>query len=87
MKIHVRWNVTDLTSVDGDLVRKHTRCRNLDGISPVVVVVAESVGEVQDCILGYLGCVGSDIEMSWFYSSLSHRVRNKEKVEGSIHDF
>lgn len=54
MEIHVGWNVTDLTAVDGNLVCQHAWSWNLDRVSPVVVVVAEGISEVQDRILGNL---------------------------------
>lgn len=51
MQVDVRRNVSDLTSVDRDLVRKHARSWDFDGVSPVVVVVAQSISEVQDGFL------------------------------------
>lgn len=54
MKVHVRWDVTDLTAVDGNLVGKHARSRNLNRVGPVVIVVAESVCKVENSVLGDL---------------------------------
>lgn len=57
VEVHVGRNVADLAAVDGDLVCQHARGRNLDRVSPVVVVVAEGIGEVQHGVLGDLGGV------------------------------
>ena len=57
VEVHVGWDVTDLAAVDSDLVCQHARSRDLDRVSPVVVVIAESIREVQDGILGDLGGV------------------------------
>ena len=46
MKIHVGRNVTDFAAVNGDLVSQHAGCGDLDGVSPVVVVVTKGIGEV-----------------------------------------
>lgn len=87
MDLNIWGNISDLTSVDGDLVCKHTGGRHLDRIRPVVVVEAEGVSEVKDSILGDLGRVVSNIEMCWFHSSLSDVVRDEEEVKLSIDDF
>jgi hypothetical protein len=86
VKIHVGWNVTNLTSVDGNLISKHARSRNFDGVSPVVVVVAKGISEVQDGFLRDLGGVASDVEMGWLHGSLGHTVGNEEEVEGTVND-
>lgn len=87
VQVHVGRNVTDLAAVDGDLICKHARRRNLDGVSPVVVVVAKSVGEVQDCILGDVGSVGRNVEVSWFDCALRHGMRHQEEIKGTVYDF
>jgi len=51
VKVDIRGNVADFTAIDCDLVSQHARCGDLNGIWPVVVVVAESVGEIEDSIL------------------------------------
>lgn len=84
--VNIRGNVSDLTSVDGDLVCKHTGGRHLDRVWPVVVVEAEGVGEVKDCILRNLGRVVSYVEMSWLDSSLSDIVRYQEEVKLSVNN-
>lgn len=71
MEIKVRGDVPDLTAVDCNLICEHAWCWDLDGIRPVVVVVAKSVGKVEDCVLGNQGGVLSDIEMGWLNCSLS----------------
>jgi hypothetical protein len=57
MEIHVRWDVADLTAVNSNLVCQHARSWDLDRVSPVVVVVAESIGKVENCVFGGLGGV------------------------------
>lgn len=84
--VNIRGNVSDLTSVDGDLVCKHTGGRHLDRVWPVVVVEAEGVGKVKDCILRNLGRVVSYVEMSWLDSSLSDIVRYQEEVKLSVNN-
>ena len=51
VQVHVRGDVANLRPVNGDLVSQHARSRDLDRVSPVIVVVAQSVGEVQDGVL------------------------------------
>lgn len=46
MEVNIGRNVADLAAIDSDLISQHARCRDLNGIGPVVIVVAESVGEV-----------------------------------------
>ena len=50
VKLHVGWNVSNLTSVDGYLVGQHARGWDFDGVCPVIVVITKSVGEVQDSV-------------------------------------
>ena len=70
MEVHVGRNVSDLAAVDGDLVGQHARSGDLDGVSPVVVVVAESIREVQDRVLRNLRSVGGDVEVRWLDCAL-----------------
>lgn len=51
VKVDVGRDVSYLTSIDGNLVSQHARGGNLDRIRPVVVVVAQGISEVKDCIL------------------------------------
>jgi len=51
MKVHVGWNISNLTAVNGDLVSQHAGSWNLDRVGPVVVVEAQGIGEVENCIL------------------------------------
>lgn len=87
VQVHVGWDVTNFTSVDGNFICKHAWGGDLDWVSPVIVVVAQGVGEIQDGILGDLRGVRCNVEMSWLDGTLGDRVRNKEEVEGSINDF
>ena len=48
MEVHIRRNVSDFATIDRDFVCQHARGWNLDRISPVVVVVAEGIGEVEN---------------------------------------
>lgn len=86
MEIHVGWDIADLTSVNGNLVGKHARSRDLDRVSPVVVVVAESIGKVENCVFGDVRSVGGNVEVGWLDGSLSNGMRHQEEVEGSIDD-
>jgi len=86
VKVNTVRNVADLTTIDSDLISQHTRGGDLDGIGPVVVVVAESVGEVENGILGDVRCVLCYVEMGWLNSTLGDRVRNEEEIEASIND-
>ena len=54
VEIHIAGDRADLGSEAGNLIGEHAWRRNLNGIVPVVVVVAKSIGEVQDCHLGDL---------------------------------
>lgn len=51
MQINIRWNVADLATIDGDFVSQHARCWDFDRIRPVIVVVAQCIGEIEDCVL------------------------------------
>jgi hypothetical protein len=51
MKVNIVGDVADFATIDGDLVCKHARSRDLDRVRPVVVVVAKSICEVEDGLL------------------------------------
>jgi hypothetical protein len=72
MKIHIRRNVSNFATVDCNFICQHARSWNLDRISPIVVVVAEGIGEVKNCVFGKLAGVGSYVEMRWLDCSLGH---------------
>lgn len=86
MQVDVRWNVSNLSSVDGDLVCKHARCGDLDGVWPVVVVVAQGICEVEDRFLGDVRIVLCDIEVSGLHGTLGHGVWHEEEVEFAVDD-
>ena len=86
MKVEVGWDVADLAAIDSDLVGKHAGGRNLDGVRPVVVVVAERIGEVEDCVLRDKGGVLSYVEVSGLDCSLGHGVRHEEEIELALDD-
>jgi hypothetical protein len=50
MEVHIRRNVSDFATVDCDFICQHARGWDLDRVSPVVVVVAEGIGEVENRI-------------------------------------
>lgn len=87
VKVDVGGDVSNLTSIDGNLVSQHARGRNLDWIGPVVIVVAQGISEVKDCILRNQWSILSHIEVSRLYGTLGHIVRHKEKVEFTINYF
>lgn len=70
MEVNIRGNVSDLATIDCDLISQHAGCRNLNRIWPVVIVVAEGIGEVQNSILRDQGRVLCNIEMGGFNSTL-----------------
>jgi len=87
VKIHIAWNCADFGSESSYLVGKHTWCWYLNRVVPVVVVVAQGVGEVKDCHLGDLRRVLGYVEVSWLHRTLGHRVRHKEEIELAVDDF
>lgn len=54
VQVDVAGNRTHLAAEASNLVSQHAGSGDLDGIVPVVVVVAKRVREVQDSHLGYL---------------------------------
>ncbi len=71
MEVDIGRNVADLAAIDSDLISQHARCRDFNGIGPVVIVVAESIGKIQNGILGYKRGILCNIEMCWLYGTLS----------------
>ncbi len=63
-----------------DLVGVHAGRRYLDGARPVVVVVAESEGELLNGVLLELGVVESDVEVRRQNAPLVGELRNEEEV-------
>ena len=64
MEVDIRWDSTDFGAEASNLIGEHTRRWCLDCVIPIVVVVAESVSEVQDGHLRNLRGVFSHVEMS-----------------------
>jgi hypothetical protein len=87
VQVNVRRNISDFTSVDSNLICKHARSRDLDGIRPIVVVVAQRISEVQDSVLRDKGGVLSHIEVSGLNSTLSNCMRNEEEIEFAVNNF
>lgn len=87
MQVNVSGNGTDLGAESCNLVSKHAGGRNLDSIVPVVVVVAECIGEVENGRLRDLSGVLSNVEVRRFHGALRHGVRNEEEIELSVLDF
>lgn len=52
VEVNIVRNVADLAAVDGDLIGEHARGGDLNGIRPVVVVVAKRICEIEDGLLG-----------------------------------
>ena len=46
VEVHIARDSTNFRAEAGNLICEHARCGDLDGIIPVVVVVAEGIGEV-----------------------------------------
>ena len=70
VEVHIARDGSNLGTEARNLVCEHAGGGNLDGIVPVVVVVAQGVGEVQDGHLGDLRRVLSHIEVSWLNAAL-----------------
>jgi len=87
MKINIGRNIPNLTSIDGNFVCKHARSRNFDGVCPIIVIVTQSICEIDDCIFWNLRGVLSNIKMGWFDCSLCYWVRYEEEIKDSIHNF
>lgn len=70
MEINVARDRTDFGPESSDLVGEHARSGNLDCIVPVVVVVAQCVGKVQNCHLTDVRGILCNVEMGGFDTSL-----------------
>jgi hypothetical protein len=86
VEINIRGNVADLAAIDGDLVCEHARSRDLNGVWPIVVVVAQSIGEVEDRVLRDVRGVLSDVEVSGLDCTLGDWVRHEEEVKSAINN-
>ena len=51
VQVNIRRDVTNFATVDGDLIGEHARSWDLDGVGPVVVVVAKGIGKVENGFL------------------------------------
>jgi hypothetical protein len=51
VQINIRWNVSDLTAINGNFVSQHAWSWDLDRIWPVIVIEAESISKVEDSVL------------------------------------
>ena len=87
VEINVAGDRTDLAAEASNLVSQHAGSGDLDGVVPVVIVVTERVGEIQDCHLGYLGGVLGDVEVSGLHGPLGYRVRHEEEVKFTVNHF
>lgn len=72
MEINIRRNVADLATIDGNLIGQHAGCGDLDGIRPVVIVVAESISKVEDGFLRDLRRVLGHVEVGRLNSALGN---------------
>jgi len=72
MEVHVGRNVSNFTPINCYFISQHARGRDFDRIGPVVVIVAKSICEIENCIFRNLRGIGGNVEMSWFDSSLSY---------------
>lgn len=87
MQVDIIRNVTDFTSIYGDLVSQHAWSGYLNGVGPVVIIVAESISKVQNRFLRNVGSVFCNIKVSRFHSTLGDRVRHEIEIELSVNDF
>jgi len=51
MEIQIGGNVSNLATIDSNFISQHARGWNLDRVSPVVVVVAKGIREIENGIL------------------------------------
>ena len=65
----------------GDLVRILTRRRHFDRTCPVVVKVAQGVGQLFDVEAAQVGVVPGTIEVRWQHAALIGRARRQVEVE------
>ncbi len=84
VKVDIWGNVADLTAIDGDLVGQHAWGWDLNGVWPVVVIIAESIGEVEDGIFWDKRGILSDVEMSRLDCTLGDWVGHKEEVKSAF---
>ena len=84
MEIHVTWDIANFTAINSNFICQHTWGWDLDRVGPVVVVVAEGVRKVENCVFGYFRIVCCNIEMGWLNCSLSNGMRHQEEIEASI---
>ena len=87
MQIKVVGDVTDLSPVNCNFVSEHAGGWYLDGVWPVVVVEAESVGEIQNVSFFKAAVVVCHEEVGRLHCSLSHRVRDQKKVKFAVDHF
>lgn len=72
MQVHIAWDRAYLRTESRNLVGQHARGGDLDRVVPVVVVVAQRVGEVQDRHFADVRGVFCDVEVSRFDTALGH---------------
>lgn len=87
MEVYVGRYRANFRSESGNLICKHAWSGSLDCIVPVVVVIAQSVGEIQDCHLADVRRVFGDVEVCRLHTALSHRMGNQEEVKLTIDNF
>lgn len=85
MQVYIARDRSNFAAESGNLVGQHAGSRNLDRIVPIVVVVAQCVGEVQDGHLTDVGRIFSHVEMGRLNTALGHAVGHQEEVELAIH--
>ena len=87
VEVYVARDRANFTAEASDLVSQHTWSGDLDGVVPIVVIVTQSISEVQDSHLRDLGRVLRHIEVSRFHWTLGYRMRYQEEVKFAINHF
>ena len=77
-------DVSYFSPVNGYLISQHTRSRHFDRIWPVVVIITQSIGEIQDRFFWNLWSILHHVKVGWFDLTLSCLVRNQEEVKLAI---
>jgi hypothetical protein len=63
VQVNIARNSANFRAEASNLVCKHAGGRNLNGVVPIVVIVAQSVSEVQDRHLADIARIFSHVEM------------------------
>lgn len=72
VQVYIAWDGTDFGAEACNLVSEHARRWDLDGIVPIIVIVAERIGKVEDGTLRDMRGILCNIEMCRFHAALGN---------------